>query len=162
MAVAFNQNLNRVVVAQWVAGDILTSHATVDMRIDPSQQYKITGLEFGYALIDADQTAFLAGNVFGYLDITIDPTQGSLQFAGLAPPFIGDLIFNWQITSVNDLWQQIRFEDPLIIEGNRRLTFIVGRPQTTVAATGPGSISLVARGDIINTEKPRLGDWSYR
>jgi|SRR5262245_8876151 len=165
MGVNVNRNFNRPAIANWTSGDVLLSHAAVDLKIDSSQQYLIYGLEVGNYLIDADQTAFLASNIFGYLDIEIDPTQSTLLFAGLAPPPIGELIFSYQITSISDLWVHLDFSNPFVMNGSRRLTFIAGRPQFTAGPTGPGTISLLVRGEPTQgqaEEKPRIGPWQER
>jgi hypothetical protein len=165
MGVILTYNLNRVAQANWTAGDFLLSHAAVDLKIDPSQQFKISGIDYGYYLIDADQTAFLAGNLFGFLDFQNNPAESSLFYAALGAPNLGELIFEDQVTSVNDLWKHIDFNRPLVVDGNRRLTFIAGRPQFTAGPTGPGAISLMIRGEITQIEKQenrRLGSWEQR
>jgi hypothetical protein len=160
MAVRIDQRFNRLISQTIVAADIPNSYNAIDLRIDPSQQFHIYGVEFGFAYTtQADKANFNTGYVAGYLDLNDFPAT---SYPLVVPTTQADVVLFYELTGPNEMFAHIRFDTPLIVNGDRRLTFIQPVMSNFGALAGAAVMNLIVHGDVINVEKPRIGNWEMR
>lgn len=135
----------------------------VDIKIDPSQQLKLYGVDFGYELFaQADRAVILFGPCAGFLSIDASSINGVNNpdlNAGLDIPFYGS------ISDGNEIFKAQDLSNPTIINGDRSVTFVLYPPFTSAALTGTVGFLLNVRGEITQVQgedKRRLGDWTLR
>lgn len=144
---------------------IVTS-VIVDLKGDPSQQHKIYGLDFGLTLTaNADRANFISAALFGILDFQGDINAPNPTIVYTQASNFGQLFYEMMITSQQEMQQAIDFSNPLIINGDRRITFNFGSVGGTGAFTANLFFYLTVRGEltqISDQDKPRLGQYTMR
>jgi hypothetical protein len=158
--------LNRVAQQLVLAADLSTSACIVDLKIDPSQQFQIYGVHFGYNFpIDADKGNSRAGYCVGYINPTFDPQTITSFSSQVFNESLGEIVWFDYARLPNEVGNFDDMSTPMIITGDNRLTFILSPPAILGGAAGSIQMALEVRGEITQTpsqDKPRLGDWNLR
>ena len=164
---AFIENqLNRVAGGLATSANVSTSFCAVNLRCDSSQQFEIYGVQFGYNFVlDADKTNARAGYCVGYLNPNVDVNSLSSVASGVPSQSVGEICFLDFARLPNEVGNYDDISNPLIISGDRLLTFILSPPQILGGATGSLFMYLEIRGQITqkaSQEKPLYGPWEQR
>jgi hypothetical protein len=162
MPVVRSQNLNRLLHQNVTPAQLPTSFNLIELKADPSQQYLIYGVQYGFIFnAAADNNQLVNSYVLGY----INPNT---NFA-IVPTFpfteIGEICFIDALTSETDTFRTVDFSNPLVLNGDRIVTFAFYPPVLAAAVVGTTEMCLLVRGEITQVadeDKPRLGNWRLR
>lgn len=163
MAILRDNRFTRVVRQDVLAVDVPNSACIVDLRIDPSQQFQIRAVQFGYRLQSAtDRGNFLFGTVLGLFDVATELITGLTISTILAT---GEIFFEESITSNTETVKTVVLHDSLRLNGDRKVAFVLLAPIFSAAIASNVFFTLNVIGEatqIPSDEKPRLGAWEIR
>jgi len=159
----FNRTYQQLVIA----ANVPTSFNIVDLKCDPNQQFQIYGVHYGWNFVtDADKGNARAGYCVGYLNPQFDPqTVTSFPTQVFGDIGLGELFFFDYARLPNEVGNLIDLSNPMIINGDRRITFVLSPPNILGGATGSVQFALEIRGEVTQLDpqdKPRLGGWVIR
>ena len=160
------QQFNRTIIQRVSTVDLLSSVNAVDIKADPSQQIRIYGVDFGYIFLDnLDRLAFQQSYCVGYLDFTRDLRTFSFASAAIPEIQLGEIFWFSSLSNELNTFKNIDISNPLIINGDRRVTFIIAPPELSGAPVAEIIFILEVRGEVTQIgeqDKPRLGNWTLR
>jgi hypothetical protein len=164
---AFIQNqLNRVAAGLATSANVTTSFCAVNLKCDSSQQFEITGVQFGYNFpTDADKTNARSGYCVGYLNANVDAVTLPSLATAVPSQDIGEIFFLDMARLPNEVGNFDDISNPIIISGDRQITFFLSPPSILGGATGSVFFYLLVRGQITqkaSQEKPLYGPWEQR
>jgi hypothetical protein len=121
------------------------------------------GVTFGMELLlQADRGVILFQPCQAFLNIDASTITGAVVpdlNAALDSPFYDS------ITEGNETLKSLDFANPIIINGDRSITFVLFPPFSSAAFGGTPTFILEVRGEVTqisNDDKPRFGKWVIR
>jgi hypothetical protein len=143
--------------------DVPTTVLSVDIKIDSSQQFLLYGVTFGIEfLLAADRGLLLFMPCFAVLNFEVSQVTGVVL-----PPLNEslDMPFYDSITDGADSVKSIDYSNPVVINGDRSVTFFLHPPFTSAGLGGTPTFILTVRGEVTqisDDDKPRYGNWRPR
>lgn len=158
-------NYNRTAFYQATPAEVAVTALIVDLKGDTSQQHRIFGIDFGVSFnANADRALLLFSALFGFLDYRGDVDAANPTVVITQAQNLGDVFYEFLNADQQQSFISVDFSNPIIINGDRRITFIF-ELATSGAVAANVNYALTVRGQVTQIPKedqPKYGPYTIR